>query len=100
MPSSTQTLTSADAAILGLMDWLPATARRILEVGCGAGRFGQEIRSRRSVEIHGIEADQDAAGVARQRLDRVAVGDLETTPTWFGENSYDAIVCREELPPL
>jgi 2-polyprenyl-3-methyl-5-hydroxy-6-metoxy-1,4-benzoquinol methylase len=51
--------------------FIPASARRILEVGCGAGAFGALVKGARDCEYWGIEPNADACAVARRRLDRV-----------------------------
>jgi 2-polyprenyl-3-methyl-5-hydroxy-6-metoxy-1,4-benzoquinol methylase len=55
---------------------LPASATRLLDVGCGAGEVGDAARrSRPGLEVCGIERDARAAGRARTRLDRVFEAD-------------------------
>ena len=59
-----------------LLALVPDSARTILDIGCGAGRLGQAIKERQEAEVVGIERDEDAAQLARDRLDRVLVGDV------------------------
>jgi trans-aconitate methyltransferase len=52
---------------------IPATARRVLDMGCGAGRLGALLKERQHAEVVGIErsrhvADLHAAMVLRDPL--------------------------------
>jgi SAM-dependent methyltransferase len=64
-----------------LLRLMPPDARKVLEVGCGAGALAEAYR-RINPEVCylGIEKNLEAADVARTsgRLDRVIVGDAET----------------------
>jgi SAM-dependent methyltransferase len=54
-----------------MLPLVPAGARRILDVGCGAGAFGALLRQRLGAEVWGVEPDAEACVRARARLDRV-----------------------------
>ena len=57
---------------------IPAPARRVLDVGCGAGALGAALKGERpEIEIVGLEAFPDAAERARRRLDDVLCIDLD-----------------------
>jgi SAM-dependent methyltransferase len=76
-----------------------ASGERILDVGCGRGRLGQEMRARGNV-VHGIELDSEAAEVAATRLELVHCGDAtdrESLPEPIRSGSYDAIVFADVL---
>jgi len=79
---------------------VPATARRVLDIGCGAGRLGEALKARQQAEVVGIELDEAAAAVARLRLDDVIVGDIERLGLDFPPGSFDAIVCADVLEHL
>lgn len=53
---------------------VPREAKRILDVGCGAGVLGRALRERLGVEVRGIEPFAAAAGRARSRLNDVFEG--------------------------
>ena len=53
-----------------LLARIPTSARRVLDLGCGAGRLGEQLKSRQPVEVVGIERDPAVAERARERLDR------------------------------
>src|SRR5436190_383723 len=48
-----------------LLRFLPASAARILDVGCGGGGFGRTILERRAVELWGVEPHAPSARSAR-----------------------------------
>jgi len=79
---------------------IPPSARRILEIGCGAGRLGAALKARQSAEVVGVEFDEGAAAAARQRLDRVVVGDIERLEPDFEAGSFDCVVCADVLEHL
>jgi len=73
--------------------------KRVLDVGCGRGRLGAELK-RRGNTVHGIEMDPDAAAVAATRLDLVHRGDatdFARLPPEIRSGGYDAIVLADVL---
>jgi SAM-dependent methyltransferase len=85
-----------------IADWL--TARRILpgarllDAGCGTGRYAAEL-ARRGYVVHGVDRSPDLIAEARRlpaaapRALSFAVGDLTALPA----GRYDAILCRGVL---
>lgn len=62
---------------------------RLLDVGCGAGRFLNKMRSLKW-EVMGVETDKQAALVAREHFDlNVHVGTVQEAQ--FADNEFDAI---------
>jgi SAM-dependent methyltransferase len=83
-----------------LLELIPTTARRVLEIGCGAGKLGEALKSRQEVEVVGIELEPLAAQAAAKRLDRVIVGDVERLKIDFPEGHFDCLVCGDVLEHL
>jgi len=82
-----------------VVELVPGSARRVLDVGCASGAVGEMLKKHRSVEVWGIELNPVLAAEARKRLDRVieadaseAVGDLD--------GSFDAVICADVLEHL
>jgi len=82
--------------------FVPASARRILDVGCAAGRFGQLVRSRRpGSTVHGIEPNAEAAASATQLLDAVHCGPFGAAALLaLGSATYDCVVFNDVLEHL
>jgi GT2 family glycosyltransferase/tetratricopeptide (TPR) repeat protein/2-polyprenyl-3-methyl-5-hydroxy-6-metoxy-1,4-benzoquinol methylase len=83
-----------------LLALVPTSARKVLDVGCGRGRLGETLKARQPAEVIGIEFNEEAAAVARTRLDRVLVGDVEQLQIDFRPRSFDAIICGDILEHL
>jgi GT2 family glycosyltransferase/tetratricopeptide (TPR) repeat protein/MoaA/NifB/PqqE/SkfB family radical SAM enzyme/glycosyltransferase involved in cell wall biosynthesis/2-polyprenyl-3-methyl-5-hydroxy-6-metoxy-1,4-benzoquinol methylase len=55
-------------------------AKRILEAGCASGATGKELREAISIDYYvGVEISEQAAGIAKQYLDKVVIADIERT---------------------
>src|SRR5262245_45109 len=83
-----------------LVALVPVGARRVLDIGCGAGRMGAALKARQDVLVVGIELDERAARAARGRLDEVLIGDVERLDFPFEAGSFDAVVCGDVLEHL
>ena len=61
-----------------LLRLMPFDARVVVEIGCGAGALGEQYK-RLNPHCHylGIDLHAEAAAIARKRLDRVVIGDVE-----------------------
>ncbi|HKP89746.1 MAG TPA: methyltransferase domain-containing protein [Thermoleophilaceae bacterium] len=83
---------------------VPAGARRVLDLGCGAGALGAALKREHGVEVVGIEADREAAAAARERLDAVLEGDAEELLTSTDEAAdlgrFDCLVAADSLEHL
>lgn len=80
---------------------VPATARRILDLGCSSGALGAALKQRQDVEIVGVEYDPEYAEAARARLDEVHTGDLETFfDSGVELGRFDCIICADVLEHL
>lgn len=66
---------------LGLLELMPLGVQLLVEVGCAEGGLGERYKQRNSqCRYIGIERFAPAAEVARTRLDRVLVADVEQLP--------------------
>lgn len=80
---------------------VPPTARRVLDVGCGAGGLGRALKRRGACWVAGVEAHPEAAAAARRHLDDVLEADLEQVERWpWPPASFDCIVCADVLEHL
>lgn len=75
--------------------------KRVLDVGCDSGYLGDAIKEFGN-RTSGFESNPEAAELARTRLERVEVGDLERSDLveLFGPGSFDVVVFGDVLEHL
>lgn len=79
-----------------VLNFFPKGAKRVLDVGCGTGSFGEGVKVTQNCEVWGVEPDVEAAKAAGSRLDRVFTG-------FFGEEmglpleSFDCVCFNDVL---
>src|SRR3954467_13548103 len=61
-----------------ILEHVPRTATRVLDLGCATGTTGAALKQRQEVHVTGIEIEPDYAREARAHLDEVIVGDVAT----------------------
>lgn len=62
-----------------LLGWMPLSARRVLEIGCGEGALAAAYRLRNpAAHYTAVEIHPPSAAVARGRVDRLIEADIET----------------------
>ncbi len=85
-----------------LLERIPLDATIVLDVGCGAGSLGAAYRRLNPrARLLGIDLDPAAAELAAQRLDEVAVVDVEYDPLPFElDRPIDCIVYGDVLEHL
>ncbi len=77
---------------------VPATARVILDVGCGKGRLGEMLkRAAQERKVYGIEYHPSIAQEAGKVLDGVLVGDIQTMTIDFAPEFFDCIIFADVL---
>ncbi len=84
-----------------VMSRIPKTARRILDIGCGAGTIGKQIKQIMDCEVIGITNIESEVSTGSQWLDRVILHDLnqeEFPSNELGE--FDCIICCHVLEHL
>jgi 2-polyprenyl-3-methyl-5-hydroxy-6-metoxy-1,4-benzoquinol methylase len=60
-----------------MLNYLPKTAKKILEVGCGNGCFAEVVKKSNNAEVWGIELMEAEAEIASKVLDKVLSGECE-----------------------
>ncbi len=84
-----------------IVERIPLEARVVLDVGCGTGALGAAYRRLNPrARLLGIDKDATAATIAAQRLDEVAVVDVELNPLPFADRPIDCIIYSDVLEHL
>jgi len=70
---------------------------RLLDVGCGEGRFATALHQRYGTEAWGIEMDERAAAVASKSLHKVLHGTFEAVSSQLPTAYFDAVFFNDVL---
>ena len=80
-----------------MLAFVPAAAKRILDVGCGPGGFGAALRQEgRHREVWAVDADPEVAAKASTHYDRMLVGSFPLALAGVAER-FDCIVFNDVL---
>jgi len=82
---------------------IPDDVSRVLDIGCSTGALGEQIKQRNNnAEVVGIEFDEQMAEVAKNKLDKVIVGDIESInlADFLSLNYFDCIIFADILEHL
>lgn len=80
-----------------ILEHIPHSARRVLDLGCATGTTGEALKQRQPATVVGVELDPVYAAEARERLDEVILGDVETVEA---EGTFDALIAADVLEHL
>ena len=87
-----------------IIDLIKEVPEQILEIGCSSGATGMAIKQKfPSVKYIGIDSNKEVSEIARTRLDKVIVSDIEknTLDTFgIGKRCFDIIICADILEHL
>ncbi|PIQ67290.1 class I SAM-dependent methyltransferase [Candidatus Uhrbacteria bacterium CG_4_10_14_0_2_um_filter_41_7] len=84
-------------ARIEMLQFVPRTAKKILDIGCGEGVFGSILKNELQAEVWGIEMDVVSGTKAGQVLDKVIISDVfSALPKITGE-TFDAIILNDVL---
>ncbi|MEM2704401.1 MAG: class I SAM-dependent methyltransferase [Candidatus Bathyarchaeia archaeon] len=74
---------------------------KVLDIGCGAGKFGEILRLKKNCYLVGIEIDEKSANIAKDRLNKVIIADVEKFPIEeLPKNFFDVILFLTVLEHL
>lgn len=75
MPADTHLYPYQDSPRPDIQALVPASVRSLLDVGCGSGAFGADLKaSRQGLQVWGIDPEPTIAPIATDRLDRFISG--------------------------
>lgn len=86
-----------------ILTLIPDNISKVLDVGCSTGAFGKQIKQRNNnLEVVGIELDEKMANVAKKKLDKVIVGDIENInlADSFSPDYFDCMIFADILEHL
>jgi len=82
-----------------LLNQVPVNAKKIFEIGCGYGNFGELVKSRNpGVTYFALELVPEAAKVAATKLDHVFCGSIESSS--LVDDQFDCIIFGDVLEHL
>lgn len=80
-----------------MIPFIPKNAKKIIDIGCGKGELGEQIKTARQAEVWGLEIDPVAAKIAETKLDIVVTGDITTLLSQLPDAYFDAIIFCDVL---
>ena len=83
-----------------MLRFVPPGISTLLDIGCGAGDFGQILKTERNAEVWGIELNPEVANKAAHKLDRIFAGNIETDEISLPDGYFDCIICNDVLEHL
>lgn len=85
-----------------ILNLVSDNVRKVLDIGCSAGTLGEKIKQSKRAEVIGIGLNQQMAEIAKQKLDRVIVGDIEeiSLEDYLSPNYFDCIIFADILEHL
>ena len=78
-------------------EFIPLECKKILDVGCGQGKYGEIIKDRNQAEVWGAELMEDQAKIAKKRLHKVLVGDFEANMKSLPDRYFDCVIFNDSL---
>jgi predicted TPR repeat methyltransferase len=76
---------------------VPENARRVLDIGCGAGLVGAALKQRQVCHVTGIELFADAAMHANRVLDLAICGDAMQVLRALPDQAYDCVLLLDVI---
>ncbi len=83
-----------------LMKYIPKTAVTFLDVGCGAGNFGKEIKKRDNAVVWGVEYDKKSSDKAKKVLNKVLNGDIAEVYSQLPDGYFDCVFFNDVIEHL
>ncbi|GEM_PF-611002 len=80
-----------------LLHWVPEGAK-VLEVGCAHGSFSLALKRLKKCQVVGVEIDRASAKSAKERTDKLFVGDIaKLLRDGVFDTDFDVVICADVL---
>lgn len=89
-----------DSTRAEMQQFIPNKIRKLLEIGCGAGNFGAEIKKTKGIEVWGIEPCEDYALKAKNKLDKVLIKKIDDALKELPNQYFDCVVFNDVIEHL
>ena len=85
-----------------ILKLVPQRTEKVLDIGCSIGTLGQDIKIKTNAEVIGIELDTKMAEIAKKKIDRAIIGDIENIKLndYFVHSYFDCIIFADILEHL
>jgi len=83
-----------------ILELIPTSARRILDLGCGTGALGKALKEKQECYVEGIELNKEAAEIAQKNLDHVCIDNLNRYKPNLTIKKYDCLIFGDILEHL
>ncbi len=85
-----------------VLSLIPDKTSKVLDIGCSIGILGESIKGKTNAEVIGIELDEQMAKLAKKKMGRVIIGDIEDIrlEDYFQSEYFDCIVFADILEHL
>lgn len=83
-----------------MIDFIPKSAKRILEVGCGEAFFGSILKKKLNAEVWGVEINENCAAKAKENIDKVIIGDIVQLLDNLPDKYFDCVIFNDVLEHL
>ena len=83
-----------------MIQFVPEDATTILDVGCGEGYFGYQLKKLLGAEVWGVELNRTSAVSAQEKLDNVLIGDVVTVIDKIPGSYFDCVIFNDILEHL
>ncbi|MFK8039263.1 MAG: class I SAM-dependent methyltransferase [Crocinitomicaceae bacterium] len=78
----------------------PSNINTLLDVGCSEGNFAAHIKHAKGIEVWGIEMMEEHGEKAKNKLDKVLIGNCESQIDELPDNYFDVIYFNDVLEHL
>jgi 2-polyprenyl-3-methyl-5-hydroxy-6-metoxy-1,4-benzoquinol methylase len=72
----------------------------ILDIGCGTGILGKFFKENQDCKVYGVEISESAYLIAKENLDDVIKGNIESIDLIYPENFFDVVIMGDVVEHL